>query len=162
MIELMVDANDDDEYDHVFFVFDKLIDEDALDAEVIWSIGPELLRRMHSNLDNEKFQERVKKILKDLDKRTQYIFFVIKNFVEAHPEDASVARFGLELIRNESFKFDYENDDVIPFFAGSMICHEEDPIVQVHVIHCLHAVLSSGDMGLVDEVQETDALHACL
>jgi hypothetical protein len=53
MIKLMVDANDDDEVDQVLFVFDKLMHEDALNDEVVSRIGPELLRRMHSDLDNE-------------------------------------------------------------------------------------------------------------
>jgi hypothetical protein len=57
MIKLMVVANDDNEYEKVFFVFDKLLDWDALDDEVESSIGPELLRRMYSDLNNEKLQE---------------------------------------------------------------------------------------------------------
>jgi hypothetical protein len=57
MIKLMINANDDDEYDKVIFVFDKLIDRDALDDEVLSIICPESLRQMHSDQDNEKLQE---------------------------------------------------------------------------------------------------------
>jgi predicted ATPase len=110
-----------------------------LDAEVLFSIGPELLHQMHSNLDNEKLQERLKKILKDLDKRTHLIIYVIKDFIKVHPEDASVAQFGFELIRYGSFtvNIDIDNNDIFQLSVGSMIRHEKDPIVQEYAIHCM-------------------------
>jgi hypothetical protein len=83
---------------------------------------------------------------------------VIQDFIESHPEDASVACFGLELMRNGSFHFDYENNGIfsgaIRLLVGSMIRH-----IQEFAVHCMdEAITENGDS--VDKVHETGALHA--
>jgi hypothetical protein len=161
MIELMIDANDDDEYDQALCALTRSMHEFELVDEVESSIGPDLLRRMHSDLDNEKLQERLTDILRDLDKHTKRVHSVIKYFVESHPEDASVARFGFELIRYGDIEFDCADYyDQIYFLVETMICHEKDPGVQEYAMHWMGDILRDGDE--VDEIEETDALHACL
>jgi hypothetical protein len=87
---------------------------------------------------------------------------VIKDFVEAHPEDSSVACFGFELIRYGSFYFYYEGNDLVHSSMRSIIRHEMDAVVQEYAIHFMWGAMNNEDMGLVDKVQETEALHASL
>jgi hypothetical protein len=143
----MVEADDDDEYAEAIIEYDESFsDWTELDDDFELHSGPELFRLMHSDRDNKRYEKRGKEILRYLDERFVPVIGAIVDFVEEHPEDASVARFGFWLIMHGPF----DDDSSVPQdFADAavhiMIRHENDPVVQEYAILCIEKVTGGNE-----------------
>jgi hypothetical protein len=148
LVECIIQSHDYDAYSHVFLYVRKeaeYIKENMGDVDELWNrvhmCIPKLLSRMHSDLDNQKLQQRCKKVLSalndvldDVNERNYYVIGEVLSFVQERPEDPSAARFGFCLIKNEFMDYYDEFSSIV---IDIMICHESDPVVQEYAMSCL-------------------------
>jgi hypothetical protein len=127
-----------------------------------------LVRRMHSDLDNARLQQRGTKVLRDLHERNFDVIGEILSFVQERPGDSSVARFGSGLIKNK-FMYHYElihhNDRIdretqrnLKTPIDRMVRNENDPAVQEIAMKeytCMRNLNGSAD---IDEARATRVL----
>jgi hypothetical protein len=155
LVEGMVQSHDDyayagaflDLHDEAEYIRENMGNVDELWNQV-YNCIPELLSRMHSDLDNQKLQQRCTRVLSDLNEvlsnlneRNFDLIGEVLSFVQERPEDPSAARFGFCLIKNEFINY-YEryediDDDFPTFVIDTMIRHESDPVVQECAMSCM-------------------------
>jgi hypothetical protein len=158
LVECMVQAHHGDAYDAAFCDLEEaaeyMRDNCMGKVDELWSqvnnCIPEILSRMHSDLNNQKLQQRCERVLGclqivliDLNGRNDDLFKGVLRFVQERPEDPSAARFGFGIIKHDFIEKDYERDEDIddPFSSiviDSMIRHESDPVVQEYAMSCMN------------------------
>jgi ubiquitin carboxyl-terminal hydrolase L3 len=154
LVERMVQAHDDDAYAEAERALGILIEKERIgrrvefDTKVSKQCIPELLRRMHGDLDDERLQQRYSKVLGSLSWRCFEIIPAMLSFILEHPEDPSAARLGFQLTRDE-LTDDYYGleyiDNISSIVVDSMIRHESDPVVQEYAMSCMREYLDKYD-----------------
>jgi hypothetical protein len=133
VIERMVHADDDDEYAQASRAFDEFKEQE----EKVTGCIPELVRRMHGDLDNDRLQQRCTKVLEELNRRDYDVIRAIFSFIEEHPEDPSVFRFCFGLVKDgivHNEQFQYVDHDMSSIVMESMIDYVKDPVVQEYAM----------------------------
>jgi hypothetical protein len=146
----------------VFNEFKDQQEEESLYEKVNECI-PALLHRMHGDLDNERLQQGCMNVLRTLHKAGYgyRVVPVIRSFIQRHPDDPSVVRLGLRVIKGgmETFHHSFITNDFLSCIIDSMLQHEADPVIQVYAMACVEEYMQYGRVhGTLNELRAPRAL----